>query len=548
MKSPLLFLFIFLQSLLALSQNTYSVYFETGNTTITKSEADKLLEHLNAIPTDKIKTITFFVYNDDTGNQQINKTLAKKRAESLRNFFLSKKYNQPIEINYEGEIKTDNLNTLSKAKLNEIRNNNRRIDIIINNSTTNQALGLNKKTGINNTYIVYYESENIIAKEEDLNDFIDALKKIETTDLKSLALNIYNLDTGSRAKDYLTSKKRGEELKKIIKENHPNLLVSVQYKGYIKPEKQNNLTDTEFEALNNKHKRIEVIAKYQVTNKVTPLAQNTLVKNNTIKPIKKFFRFNKSNTVYTIYFKNKDNSIIPPFDNEALTDAIKNIDLTDLKSITINTYNENSGNKIADDNISKKRALNTEKILKQNSKISYTIVYKEAIKTLIRPSYSATHIQYLKEQNRRIEVVASYTDQKEELDLTILNALHQFTPTSRVGDRIYLKNSIFPDDKSIITKELAHELDAIVLQLKKYTNINIEVQGHICCTKGGNEALDKDTGKLELSTNRAKAVYNYFIKQKIDPERLRYKGLGSSKPLGYDEQLNKRIEFFITKS
>jgi outer membrane protein OmpA-like peptidoglycan-associated protein len=55
---------------------------------------------------------------------------------------------------------------------------------------------------------------------------------------------------------------------------------------------------------------------------------------------------------------------------------------------------------------------------------------------------------------------------------------------------------------------------------------------------------------LELSTNRAKAVFNYLIIQDIDPTRLKFKGFGASKPIASNQTVegkakNRRTEFVI---
>jgi outer membrane protein OmpA-like peptidoglycan-associated protein len=74
-------------------------------------------------------------------------------------------------------------------------------------------------------------------------------------------------------------------------------------------------------------------------------------------------------------------------------------------------------------------------------------------------------------------------------------------------------------------------------------NLKIEIQGHLCCMT---------TDRLDLSTQRAKAIYNFLVKNNIAKERLTYKGFGSSKPIyplpEKDEKeraANRRIEIEI---
>lgn len=84
--------------------------------------------------------------------------------------------------------------------------------------------------------------------------------------------------------------------------------------------------------------------------------------------------------------------------------------------------------------------------------------------------------------------------------------------------------------------------------LKRYPNIQIEIQGHICCTpQFHKEAIDKDTRKRELSKNRAERVYKFLHSRGISKVRMTFKGYGNSQPLGKDEQFDRRVELVITK-
>jgi outer membrane protein OmpA-like peptidoglycan-associated protein len=62
----------------------------------------------------------------------------------------------------------------------------------------------------------------------------------------------------------------------------------------------------------------------------------------------------------------------------------------------------------------------------------------------------------------------------------------------------------------------------------------------------GKDGLDKDTGLMNLSEARAKAIYDYLIKNGIDARRLDYKGLKSNFPLGIGDKFDRRVEIEIT--
>ncbi|MBK6526504.1 MAG: OmpA family protein [Crocinitomicaceae bacterium] len=68
----------------------------------------------------------------------------------------------------------------------------------------------------------------------------------------------------------------------------------------------------------------------------------------------------------------------------------------------------------------------------------------------------------------------------------------------------------------------------------KYLNDNptmkIELQGHT-------DTQGDDKHNLELSHNRAKAVYEYLISKGISKDRMTYKGYGETQPVITDEEI-----------
>ena len=71
------------------------------------------------------------------------------------------------------------------------------------------------------------------------------------------------------------------------------------------------------------------------------------------------------------------------------------------------------------------------------------------------------------------------------------------------------------------------------------------IQGHVCCTEGRLDAVDKKTNMRNLSVARAKYVYDYFIEKGINKSRMSYEGLAHSFPLGGSDDKNRRVEILI---
>jgi len=89
---------------------------------------------------------------------------------------------------------------------------------------------------------------------------------------------------------------------------------------------------------------------------------------------------------------------------------------------------------------------------------------------------------------------------------------------------IELKNIFFDVNKWDLKQSSFAELDKVVSFLKSNSNLKIEFGGHTDNT--GDKLINKT-----LSTNRAKAVYEYVIQKGGNvAEKLSYKGYGDSKP------------------
>jgi outer membrane protein OmpA-like peptidoglycan-associated protein len=125
--------------------------------------------------------------------------------------------------------------------------------------------------------------------------------------------------------------------------------------------------------------------------------------------------------------------------------------------------------------------------------------------------------------------------QKENIDTQI--------KTAKTGDKITLKSLNFQPGLDVLLPEAIPTMNELLSVMQKNKKLKIEIQGHICCAS-------EDFG--DLSTARARAVYDYLIKNGISSERLNYRGFGVSQPLhriperNSEEQIaNRRVEIKI---
>lgn len=113
---------------------------------------------------------------------------------------------------------------------------------------------------------------------------------------------------------------------------------------------------------------------------------------------------------------------------------------------------------------------------------------------------------------------------------------------SKKGDIIEFSNIIFFPDLATIKEESFKVLDEIVKVLVERNDLIIEISGYTNNT-------GKPEAELLLSINRAKAVADYLIKNKISSKRIKIFGFGS---LGFKEseiiEANRKVEIKILDS
>jgi outer membrane protein OmpA-like peptidoglycan-associated protein len=114
---------------------------------------------------------------------------------------------------------------------------------------------------------------------------------------------------------------------------------------------------------------------------------------------------------------------------------------------------------------------------------------------------------------------------------------------SEVGEKITIENLNFIINTFAVVNESRGKMYELLLVLQKNPNLKVEIQGHLCCMP-----IDR----TELSTQRAKAIYNFLVVNGISKSRLSYKGFGSTQPIfplpEKDETqraANRRVEILI---
>lgn len=243
---------------------------------------------------------------------------------------------------------------------------------------------------------------------------------------------------------------------------------------------------------------------------------------------------------YTITTKHK----------EQLTSFFKDIKTDQVQRIRIKGYTDFVGNHVYNNKLSKKRAHNTYQYIIQN--FSFKAIAQQGLGE-VNDEKEFTAVAEGNSKHRKVDIILSYELPKRiHLNLTRKQKyLSRITSLSE-GEKIRLRNVFFQISTANAVKDSKEDIDGLYKILKAYPKYQFEIQGHVCCgTKEEYESKIATKGNLELSTNRAKAIYDGLLKKGIKKTRLRYIGYAFTRPLEFPEDSvdkqkeNRRIEIKV---
>lgn len=109
--------------------------------------------------------------------------------------------------------------------------------------------------------------------------------------------------------------------------------------------------------------------------------------------------------------------------------------------------------------------------------------------------------------------------------------------------RICMFDMKFEFASSILKKESEKQLDKFVEMYKKSPTMKLQINGHT-------DNIGNDEYNQKLSEDRAKSVYDYFLKHGIPADKMSVKGFGSKYPIDTNETeegraKNRRVEVDI---
>ena len=134
------------------------------------------------------------------------------------------------------------------------------------------------------------------------------------------------------------------------------------------------------------------------------------------------------------------------------------------------------------------------------------------------------------------------TKSEFKLDTVFMRQLDRSKP----GEMLKIENLNFRVNTFAIVPESRGKLYELLMVMHENPDLKIEIHGHLCC---------QPVDRINLSSQRAKAINNFLVGNGIAKDRVSYKGFGSSRPIyplpEKDEAqraANRRVEILIVSN
>jgi len=260
----------------------------------------------------------------------------------------------------------------------------------------------------------------------------------------------------------------------------------------------------------------------------------------------------QSNIQHVVYFET-DKYIVPETEKNRLLLFTQNLDINKIKKISIYGFCDDRGSNNYNLVLSQNRANAIKKLFSFGGINEKLISNVDGKGEVLLKIVTAEDLNIIRGLNRKVEINVEYNSPKKEVvkveeeKENIDNRKKPLTLESNllVGDKIVLNKILFRTGYSYILEESIPVLEKIARILKEKNKVYFTIQGHVCCTANGRDAIDRGTGRRNLSLARARYIYEYLMKNGVARKRMKYVGLKHKYPLGGDPKFDRRVEIEI---
>ena len=253
----------------------------------------------------------------------------------------------------------------------------------------------------------------------------------------------------------------------------------------------------------------------------------------------------QTNNSHVVYFETGQ-YIVPGIETNRLVLFIQGLKDIEIERISIYGFTDDRGSDNYNLKLSLNRANAIKKIFSKFGVDDNLISNVDGKGEVLLRVVSSENLSIIRGLNRKVEINVEYLQQENKVVGKKKEATQIFSEDIAVGDKITLDNILFETGFSVIEKKSINILENLAAALLTRKDIYFLIQGHVCCTENKRDAIDKKTGKRNLSMARAKFIYDYLIKKGIKRSRMKYIGLKNKYPLGGDTKFDRRVEIKIT--
>ncbi|BAO75535.1 OmpA family protein [Winogradskyella sp. PG-2] len=258
--------------------------------------------------------------------------------------------------------------------------------------------------------------------------------------------------------------------------------------------------------------------------------------------------FSQQELKHEVYFET-DKYNIPETEHSRLLLFLAEIDNMDIEKISIYGFCDDRGSNTYNLVLSQQRADAIKTVFSNNEIDESVITNVDGKGEILVNIVHEENLSKIRGLNRKVEIIVKpvfppkpkeIVSEKENLEDILKGELKE-------GDKILLENLLFRTGYSYLVKDSKPVLDKISKILSEREDIYFTIVGHVCCTQGNRDAVDRKTKKRNLSLARAKYVYDYLAKNGVKRYRMKYVGMRRKQPLGGEPELDRRVEILVTR-
>lgn len=258
--------------------------------------------------------------------------------------------------------------------------------------------------------------------------------------------------------------------------------------------------------------------------------------------------FSQQELKHEVYFET-DQYNIPETEHSRLLLFLSKIENIDVDKVSIYGFCDDRGSDDYNLVLSQQRADAIRAVFSNNEIDESVITNVDGKGEILVNIIKESDLNKIRGLNRKVEIIVKpvFPPKPKEVKPEKENAEDLLKGELKEGDKILLENLLFRTGYSYLTKDSKKVLDRIAEILAERTEIYFTIEGHVCCTQGQRDAIDRKTKKRNLSLARAKYVYDYLQDKGVKPYRMRFVGMRRKMPLGGAPELDRRVEILVTR-